>query len=91
MAESELIKAAIAAAPNRRSFVRKLGVAGAVVGAIATSKDVKAQSTTISDTDILNFALNLEYLEADFYSVATTGMTIDQFGVDISGTGSVAK
>jgi hypothetical protein len=35
-----------------------------------------------------NFALNLEYLEAEFYAVATTGQTLAQQGVAISGSGT---
>lgn len=45
-------------------------------------------SPEITDTDILNFALNLEYLEAEFYTVATTGRTIEQSGIAVNGKGS---
>lgn len=72
---------------DRRSFAKAVSAAGA--GLLASSAGVQAQGT-ITDTDILNFALNLEYLEAEFYTVITSGRTIDQapFNIGITGTGT---
>lgn len=39
----------------------------------------------INEQDILNFALNLEYLEAEFYTYATTGKSITSFGIGTKG------
>jgi hypothetical protein len=60
---------------SRRSALL-MGGAAALAG-LAMSRSAFAQST-VTDTDILNFALNLEFLEAQFYTLATTGMTLTQ-------------
>ncbi len=56
--KTSLIQDAIEAAPNRRSFVRKLGLASAAVGAglAVDLRDGKAATTT--DVNVANFALN---------------------------------
>jgi hypothetical protein len=59
---------------------------GAALAGLALSRTKAfAQSTTVTDNDILNFALNLEFLEGQFYTLATTGMTLDQAGISIKG------
>lgn len=73
---------------SRRAFHRTTVAAGlgAVGGAFLAQKSVSAQA--ITDTDILNFALNLEYLEAEFYTKVLTGGTIADFGIDTGGVGN---
>jgi len=81
------IQKLVDASPSRRKLLRTLGIASAVAGAaVAIDTPARAQAA-FTDIDILNFALNLEYLEAEFYTIATTGKTISQINLTVSGSG----
>jgi len=81
---------------SRRQLLTQGGLLGAVaVGAGAPMFAARAGSPqatpdglTTSDTDVLNFLLNLEYLQAEFFTKATTGLTLADIGIPTSGVGN---
>jgi hypothetical protein len=80
-----LIDEVVSASPNRRSFLKTMGVATAGVTALSMAGLTPAQGQTTTEVEVLKFALNLEYLESEFYTYALFGQGIELFGIGVSG------
>lgn len=98
MQVSENVPASPAADFSRRLFLKRASLAGALTTAFASAAVLgsaapvgaaqPSKKEITSDLAILNFALNLEYLEAEYYLYALDGTGLEAHGIGVTGSGT---
>jgi hypothetical protein len=90
----KLKKIAAGRAVNRRHFMAALGMTGAAAGAgllsgcSTTTSAVAATGPNLAQTDVLNFILNVKFLQATFYAYVTQGT--DLSGAALINSGAIS-